>query len=643
MSNTIKADYTKENNDKNKKVANITGTIDLKNLDTLKEVQLIDSFGEFTLKPHTNTTYNSKDFKDKFHHFDSIEVNSKKSDQDSTLVSLRKQSLRQHHTSSTTKSLTHLDSPVVDLSNLTFNGTSYEVLEVLGEGSYGSVYKGLNKEEKKIIAIKIIPIEFSNQSESKELMKEIEFLKKSQSPYIVGYHSSFILNDKTTDEVRNLSASSDLTSRLCIIMDFCEAGSVSDLMQATRMTLAEEELQVIVSCVVLGLESLHKCKIIHRDIKAGNILLTRTGIAKVADFGVSCQLNTMQSKRDTAIGTPYWMAPEVIEKGSYNEIADVWSLGISCIEMAEGEPPFSNLHPMRALFVIPKKPPPTVKEPEDWSNSFNNFLAECLKKESTARPTMSELKTHPFLNATIEGMKHLTNQDKSLYNEFMSFTFRAGKRTNEICESQQILMQLVEEALPAIEKARTKKGTPKHKEQKETMILEKNKTLTLGSTDVSGNYENTASFVNKQRQRSLLQYDFNIENLIGNPNISIERGKKHTKEKNEFFTLDSHGTLETMQNYTFDETNNVDADYLKYFSQDTLQQEQETIEPTSNETLKIEEPIDVKEEDVPNKESTQEYEKPTSSTKTKKNKKGSGKISRNFLSYLFGRQKKTKS
>jgi serine/threonine protein kinase len=127
------------------------------------------------------------------------------------------------------------------------------------------------------------------------------------------------------------------------------------------------------------------------------VLLNELGEGKLADFGVSGQLADTMAKKHTVIGTPFWMAPEVIQEVGYNNRADIWSLGITCIEMAEGKPPYSNVHPMRAIFMIPSRPPPTLTEPAKWSASFNEFVTVCLTKDPKARPSATELLEHPFV------------------------------------------------------------------------------------------------------------------------------------------------------------------------------------------------------------------------------------------------------
>ena len=190
-------------------------------------------------------------------------------------------------------------------------------------------------------------------------------------------------------------------------MEFCGAGSVLDIMKLRGhywnmprgevRTLLEDEIATVLSDTLKGLEYLHLRKKIHRDIKAGNILLNMEGHAKLADFGVAGQLTDTMAKRNTVIGTPFWMAPEVIQEIGYDCVADIWSLGITALEMAEGKAPYGEIHPMRAIFMIPSKPPPSFSQPDKWSPAFIDFVSRCLVKQPDARATASELLQHEFI------------------------------------------------------------------------------------------------------------------------------------------------------------------------------------------------------------------------------------------------------
>ncbi|NP_989249.1 serine/threonine-protein kinase 4 [Xenopus tropicalis] len=267
----------------------------------------------------------------------------------------------------------------------------FDVLEKLGEGSYGSVYKASHKETSQIVAIKQIPVE----SDLQEIIKEIAIMQQCDSLHVVKYYGSYF---KNTD--------------LWIVMEFCGGGSISDIIRLRKQTLKEDETATILQSTLKGLEYLHFMRKIHRDIKAGNILLNSEGTAKLADFGVAGQLTDTMAKRNTVIGTPFWMAPEVIQEIGYNCVADIWSLGITAIEMAEGKPPYAEIHPMRAIFMIPSNPPPTFRKPELWSKDFVDFINLCLVKNPELRSSATELLQHPFIK-TAKGesiLRHLINE-----------------------------------------------------------------------------------------------------------------------------------------------------------------------------------------------------------------------------------------
>lgn len=252
----------------------------------------------------------------------------------------------------------------------------FDIICKLGEGSYGSVYKALHKESGQVLAIKQVPVDTDLQ----EIIKEISIMQQCDSPYVVKYYGSYF---KNTD--------------LWIVMEYCGAGSVSDIMRLRKKTLSEDEIATILSDTLKGLEYLHLRRKIHRDIKAGNILLNSEGHAKLADFGVAGQLTDTMAKRNTVIGTPFWMAPEVIQEIGYDCVADIWSLGITALEMAEGKPPYGDIHPMRAIFMIPTKPPPSFRDPDKWTPEFIDFVSVCLVKNPKERALATDLLQHVFI------------------------------------------------------------------------------------------------------------------------------------------------------------------------------------------------------------------------------------------------------
>ncbi|CAI6007004.1 unnamed protein product [Closterium sp. NIES-64] len=252
----------------------------------------------------------------------------------------------------------------------------FQLTELIGKGSFGDVFKGIDKETGKQVAVKIIDLEEA-EDDVEDIQKEIALLAECRAPNITRYYGSSVHNTK-----------------LWIVMEFMAGGSVADLLQ--EAPLDEASIAYILHDLLQALEYLHSEKKIHRDIKAANILLNEDGDVKVADFGVSAKLTKTISKRKTFVGTPFWMAPEVIQNtDGYDEKADIWSLGITAIEMAKGEPPFADLHPMRALFLIPKDPPPQLDD--HFSKPFKEFVNLCLNKTARERPSAKELLKHRFV------------------------------------------------------------------------------------------------------------------------------------------------------------------------------------------------------------------------------------------------------
>ncbi|CAG8452140.1 3766_t:CDS:10 [Cetraspora pellucida] len=237
----------------------------------------------------------------------------------------------------------------------------YTILEKLGTGSFGTVYKAINNDTKKVVAIKQIDLEDSDDDIS-EIQQEIAVLSQCDSQYITCYYGSFVKGFK-----------------LWIVMEYLAGGSCLDLLKPGPFD--ESHIAIVLRELLHGLEYLHVEGKIHRDIKAANVLLSDEGKVKLADFGVAAQLSNNKSRRNTFVGTP----------------VNIWSLGITAIEMARGEPPLSEYHPMRVLFLIPKARPPVLEG--NFSSAFKDFVSLCVMKNPNDRPTAKDLLRHRFIKS----------------------------------------------------------------------------------------------------------------------------------------------------------------------------------------------------------------------------------------------------
>ncbi|ORY87624.1 kinase-like domain-containing protein [Protomyces lactucae-debilis] len=282
----------------------------------------------------------------------------------------------------------------------------YVKQERIGAGSFGAVHKGYDRQTKTPVAIKIIDLE-NAEDEVDDIMLEIAILSQLNSPHVTRYHGSYLKGTK-----------------LWIVMEYCSGGSCADLLRPG--VVGEDYIAIIMREILRGLAYLHDEGKLHRDIKAANVLLSATGDVKLADFGVSGQLTATMDKKNTFVGTPFWMAPEVIKQSGYDYKADIWSLGITAMELAQGTPPYSQLHPMKVLFLIPKNAPPTLVG-HGFSEAFCDFVTQCLRKHAEDRPSARQLLNHKF----IRGARR-TSYLKELIERTEQYNSNHGKQEQDM-------------------------------------------------------------------------------------------------------------------------------------------------------------------------------------------------------------------
>uniref|UniRef100_A0A8C5XL12 non-specific serine/threonine protein kinase n=1 Tax=Microcebus murinus TaxID=30608 RepID=A0A8C5XL12_MICMU len=287
--------------------------------------------------------------------------------------------------------LFHYNPMMLGLESLPDPTDTWEIIETIGKGTYGKVYKVTNKRDGSLAAVKILDPISDMDEEIEAEYNILQFLPNH--PNVVKFYGMFYKADHCVG------------GQLWLVLELCNGGSVTELVKGLLrcgQQLDEAMISYILYGALLGLQHLHNNRIIHRDVKGNNILLTTEGGVKLVDFGVSAQLTSTRLRRNTSVGTPFWMAPEVIAceqqyDSSYDARCDVWSLGITAIELGDGDPPLFDMHPVKTLFKIPRNPPPTLLHPEKWSEEFNHFISQCLIKDFEKRPSVTQLLDHPFI------------------------------------------------------------------------------------------------------------------------------------------------------------------------------------------------------------------------------------------------------
>lgn len=271
-----------------------------------------------------------------------------------------------------------------DLINHADPQSIYTNMKKIGEGAAGEVFVATDSRNGQQVAIKKMALRPDNM---KLLVTEIGIMKDSNHENITSYFDSFIVDNN-----------------LWVAMELMGGGCLTEVLeQFESVQMNEEQIARVARETLAGLEYIHSMHRVHRDIKSDNILLGSNGSVKIADFGYAAQLTKGREKRQTIVGTPYWMAPELIRGVSYDQKVDIWSLGIMIMEMAEGEPPYMDFPPLRALFLITTKGIPDLQQPEKWSSEFKDFTKRCLEKEAELRPDASDLLQHPFLKKACDG------------------------------------------------------------------------------------------------------------------------------------------------------------------------------------------------------------------------------------------------
>ena len=307
----------------------------------------------------------------------------------------------------------------------------FTLLYQIGTGGFGKVYKAMHNTTNQIFAVKIIDYTKDCISNKKNISFNYQSIQQETSvmrlikdnDYILKYYGSYYSRKSNT---------------VWLILEYCACGSAVDLMLSMDRTLSEIEVSTIMQMVLKGLINIHKINLIHRDIKGSNILLSENGYAKLGDFGVGIQL-TDKDYRTSKKGSPYWMSPQVVLNEKYDTKTDIWSLGITCVELVEGEPPNGDLKPAKVMEKIACTPPKVedIINPNEHTDEFIDFVRLCLEIDPDKRPNASELIKHPFITKLAQGSQYLAKLIKDNIKLVEQYRMEEEKRKKMIIISKK--------------------------------------------------------------------------------------------------------------------------------------------------------------------------------------------------------------
>ena len=374
----------------------------------------------------------------------------------------------------------------------------FTLLYPIGNGGFGKVYKAVHKSSNQIFAIKILDYTKGCNNDKKNIsfnfksiLQETSLMRLiNKSNYIIKYYGSYYSHQSNT---------------IWLILEYCSSGSAVDLMLSMGRTLSEVEIATIMEMVLKGLMHIHKINLIHRDIKGANILLSEDGYAKLGDFGVGIQL-TDEEFRTSKKGSPYWMSPQVILNRNYDTKTDIWSLGITCLELAEGEPPYGDLKPEEVMEKIAKNPPKAgdIIDVKEHTEDFINFVNLCLEIDPNKRPSADSLLKDPFIQKLARGKEYLANLIKNHIDEVEKFRYDKEQfmNNNENQENEE----------------------NEEMNFNENNILEENKEYNLNNVESLSINQNTNSFgnnneISKKSSNGLVDYE-NKEKYLDNFNYN---------------------------------------------------------------------------------------------------------------------------